>query len=588
MGEWEKSAELFEKAKQRYILEPAMEYDWAQDYMMAGNYTKAIESFIAVLGNSSDNPAQIFYQIGYAYMQLNDLIKARSYFEQSLSSKSDNPPARGFLAYIYAQNGDMANARLLWRQNIQDDANNPVLYTNMGISFEQEQKYAEALDYYTKARTLTPDNPGLLINIGNVQAALGNAGEAFNDYAAALRSPLREKAAYDIFVLAQKKADTVRSQEMLVLLTKEFPLSVLSLRAQADANLRTGDTLKAQKLYEAIAVKDTNDWFALARIYINYSEYTKAEACISHLPDDPTWQKAAVELAARKAYDNKDYTQAFYLFSSLNDTSAAMQYNLAVIAFDAHDYTTVLLLCDSLAARTDMSNRIDICRIASNAAIALKQWNAALRWSSELASLKPDDAVVQYNCAVAYYNLDFMSSAWTYYQKAKALNPALSNNDIENRHTSLESPAIKITSVANDSLDIWYNDAVTQQEQHNDSAAEVLYKHILERDTAYARALNNLGAIYSARGQLSEAADCFLKLLDKRHDMPEAYANLVNVYLAQDSIAEARHWIFKGLGHNPDSRLLKDLDMKVKNAQKTNDTLNNVTASRKHGSKKVR
>jgi hypothetical protein len=77
-------------------------------------------------------------------------------------------------------------------------------------------------------------------------------------------------------------------------------------------------------------------------------------------------------------------------------------------------------------------------------------------------------------------------------------------------------------------------------------------------------------------------------LLEKRHDMPEAYANLVNVYLAQDSIADAKRWIFKGLGHNPDSQLLKALDIKVKQAAQGNDTSKSVPQTIKHRSNKAR
>ena len=98
LGEWGKSAVLFERAKQRFVLDPLFEYTWAQDYIMAGDYSKAIESFVDVLGRYTDNPWQIYYQIGYSYMQLNDRVKAEQYFLQSISYKEDNPPARGYLA----------------------------------------------------------------------------------------------------------------------------------------------------------------------------------------------------------------------------------------------------------------------------------------------------------------------------------------------------------------------------------------------------------------------------------------------------------------------------------------------------------
>jgi tetratricopeptide (TPR) repeat protein len=231
------------------------------------------------------------------------------------------------------------------------------------------------------------------------------------------------------------------------------------------------------------------------------------------------------------------------------------------------------------------ANRAEVCRIAAEAALDSKQWNVALRWSSEFASLQPANAIALYNSAVASNNLGLMTSSWAFYQKAKELNPALVNKDIENRHGALEAPVQNDSGSAVDSLDMWYNEAVSMQEQNNDTGAEQMYKNILKQNPAYSHAWNNLGAVYSARGQLQDAVNCFLKLLDKRHDIPEAYANLVNVYLAQDSIADAKRWIYKGLGHNPDNQVLKDLDVKVKEAAKANDTSKPVSITRKNRSK---
>jgi hypothetical protein len=62
--------------------------------------------------------------------------------------------------------------------------------------------------------------------------------------------------------------------------------------------------------------------------------------------------------------------------------------------------------------------------------------------------------------------------------------------------------------------------------------------------------------------------DCYLKSIEKQHDIPEAYANLVNVYVAMENYKEAQRWIVKGRGHNPDSDILKGLEIKVKDLAK--------------------
>ncbi|MDD5676117.1 MAG: tetratricopeptide repeat protein, partial [Chitinivibrionales bacterium] len=114
-----------------------------------------------------------------------------------------------------------------------------------------------------------------------------------------------------------------------------------------------------------------------------------------------------------------------------------------------------------------------------------------------------------------------------------------------------------------DSLDAWYNQAVTLQGDSKTGTAESLYVRILREDSSYTFALNNLGAIYAARGELDSAIQYYTRALDKKHDMPEAYANLVRVYIARKEFAQARRWLVKGQGHNPDSQLLKEIQKTV-------------------------
>jgi tetratricopeptide (TPR) repeat protein len=156
-----------------------------------------------------------------------------------------------------------------------------------------------------------------------------------------------------------------------------------------------------------------------------------------------------------------------------------------------------------------------------------------------------------------------MEESWTYYQKARQLDPRVENKDIEKRYQALHSQGAGIAQIM-DSVDYWYNTAVTLQDSAHDTTAEAYYKKILEKNPAYYLAWNNLGAIYSGRGELDTAVECYLKSIEKRHDIPEAYANLVNIYIEMKNIKEAQRWIIKGRGHNPDSELLKELEVKVK------------------------
>ena len=564
LRDWEKAIVVLEKAKKNFVFDAKMDFELAEDYLLAGHYVKAVEAFKTLLSSWDENPWRIYYQLGYAFMEQNDLDRAKSYFEQSLKSKPDNVAAQGMLAFVYHLEGNTKQAQGMWEKNLRDDPSNPILHINLGLSLEKDGRYEEALDHYSKARALKPDDNALLINIGNVYEAMNKNTEALHAYSQALASSKKDLAAFDIFLLSQKSGNESAAAEMLQTLVKEFPLSVYTKRAQSERYLKAGDTIKALSAVEGIAEKDPVDWFTIARISAGRGDFKKADQCVAMLPKEPLWEKARVEIEVQRAYAHKDFDQAYSLLSGLNDTSLSFRYNLALAALQAKKYQEAVTIGEQLVRNAQGKDRGDVCRVVGNAHFGLKQWSNARHWYEQLAGMEKNDAVVQYNCAVAAYNLGDVQASWDYYQKARELNPLLSNKDIENRYASLKAPVKADTAVV-DSIDALYNSAVAlQRDDKNDSAAELVYKKILDKKNTYYRAWNNLGAIYSARGDLQSAVGCFLHSIEKQHDIPEAYANLANVYVAMDSLRQAQYWIVKGIGHNPDSDALRELDANVK------------------------
>ena len=566
MREWDKAVVVLEKAKKTFVLDEKMECELADDYIMAGHYAKAVETLKNVLSAWGENPWRLYYQLGYAFLQQNDLEKASQYLQQSLKSKPDNLAAQGLMALVYNMQGNTQMARSLWEKNLHEDPTNAVILINLGLSLEKEGRCQEAIEHYTRAHALMPGDNALMINIGNAYEGLSRPIDAQNAYAVALNSSKRNLAAYDIFLLAHKSHNQARAKEMFALLTGEFPGSVYTRRAEAEMLLEEGDTARGLAALEMLPEKDPVDWYTMARIYAAKKDYKKIPQCLDMLPKEPFWDKARVDIDAQKAYALGDFSLAYSLLESLQDTAFSVQYNAGLAAFQAKKYNEALSLAEALVKKAKGKDRADVCRLAGNADFGLKQWKKAKEWYEQLAGMEGNDPVVQYNCAVAAYNLGDIDAAWGYYKRALELNPALSNKDIEKRHAAVHS-ANQTDTAATDSLDALYNDAVALQREEKNVEAEQLYKKILGT-RAYPRAWNNLGAIYSARGELRQAEECFLKSVEKQHDIPEAYANLVTVYIAMDSLGAARGWIIKGLGHNPDSDVLKDLDSQVKDLVK--------------------
>lgn len=73
--------------------------------------------------------------------------------------------------------------------------------------------------------------------------------------------------------------------------------------------------------------------------------------------------------------------------------------------------------------------------------------------------------------------------------------------------------------------------------------------------------------MYGVRGDIDNAENSYTKAIEKRYDIPEAYANLVNLYIELEEFTKARKWIIKGMGHNPGSELLEGLREKITQAE---------------------
>jgi tetratricopeptide (TPR) repeat protein len=224
-------------------------------------------------------------------------------------------------------------------------------------------------------------------------------------------------------------------------------------------------------------------------------------------------------------------------------------------------------MAQRLSRKATGRDRADVCRLAGNAAFSLRKWDDAKQWYTQLSGVEANSAVVQYNLAVAFYNLNKIEESWKYYKRAQKLDSSIRNRDIEIRYRKKKGAAVVDSLTVMDSSDVWYNKAVELQQQGNDSAAEKLYKKVVAKDPLNSLAWNNLGAVYGKRGDIDNAEKAYFKAIEKRHDVPETYANLITLYIELEEFKKARKWTIKGISHNPDSELLAGMREKIQEAE---------------------
>jgi tetratricopeptide (TPR) repeat protein len=449
----------------------------------------------------------------------------------------------------------------------------------LGLSYESKGQYDKALESYKKAQSLNPSDKAVYINLGNAYQGLGRTAEAFDAFTKGLESNKRELAAYDIFLLSRKRGDADRAEKMYALLKKEFPSSVYYARVSAEMDLARGDTAKALASYESIKEKDAHDWFAVARVSAALGQKAKAEGALAKVPDDAVWKRDKSVVRARLAFNGGDYKGAYQAYKDAvnaggKDGAAAdadaLAYNMVFAAYKGGMYKEALEAAEEAVKKAAGGARAEICRTAGDCAVAAKRWADAKNWFTKLSAIEPNNAAVQYNIAVAHYNLGEVEESYNRYQKARELDKKIQNKDIELRYeqfkrggASQQKEVALSNRTQNDSLEAWYNRAVDLQNAKKTDQAEAIYKKILEQDPSFSFAWNNLGAIYGARGDLDQAETAYLKALEAQTS-PEAYANLANVYIAKNDNAKAAEIVAKGLEKNPNNAALKRLDQKIR------------------------
>ncbi|MFP4012695.1 MAG: tetratricopeptide repeat protein [Chitinispirillaceae bacterium] len=563
--EYDKAISALQESASRFVLDAKTEYELAELYLLDGKPARAIKLFKTLVPKMEENPWRLYYQIGYAYMEQNELKTAEGYFEKSLEARKDNPAARGLLAFVLNRLGDAEQARKHWEKNIKNDPENSVIYTNLALSHEKEGRYDLALDYYKKAKAINSSDATIDINVGNVYVGLDKMSEAMSAYTRALKSDKRDLAAYNIFLLARKKNNRSQAEKMHGILKSEFPNSLHARRVGAEMNFWKGDTSKALSALEKLKGKDAYDWYALGRIYAARGFREKAQRALSKLPPDALWEKKKKAVLASLAFSSGKFDEALSLYKQSGDTTFTSRYNTALTAYNAGEYEEALSLCKSLVGEAVAKDRADVCRLAGNSAFALKKWDSAKAWYLQLSNVEARDAVVQYNLAVAFYNLGNVEESYIRYQNARKLDKSIRNKDIELRYEQSRKPSPKAVKavVKLDSVDVWYNEAVNLHNAGKPEQAEALYKKVVGHDASHPQAWNNLGAIYGARGDLDDAVSAYLNALENKHDAPETYANLVNIYIALEKPAEAAKWVNEGLGKHPGSGLLKQMKGRI-------------------------
>jgi len=273
-GDYSLSQEFFKKFQQEFKdsnLTPQAVYFQGASLYNLGKFNEAIEVFKNILRMYSEDTELVQkaeYEIADAYYQLGDEFEAMSRFKTLRSKYPDSkftPEIICWLGQYYYRHNELALARRYLSSLIQDFPQNDLValaYYILGLTYEEESKYQEAIDNLKRTVELNKSDLG-------VQAALAIADiyakQERSDLALATYREVIQKNSSSANLVYTKVADLYRKinnyDEAINFYRKS--LEAVPVSQKSYIQFQIAETLQAQgKILEAIT-----EYLKVANLY---------------------------------------------------------------------------------------------------------------------------------------------------------------------------------------------------------------------------------------------------------------------------------------------------------------------------------
>jgi tetratricopeptide (TPR) repeat protein len=121
---------------------------------------------------------ELYFQLGNAYYENGDLPGATTAFSKAIEMDPKYFKATVNLALMYDEQEKWAQALETFEQAAKLDPNNPDVWSHMGNTYYSQAQYAKAMELYRKALKMKPDATHALYSMGVAFADAGIFREA--------------------------------------------------------------------------------------------------------------------------------------------------------------------------------------------------------------------------------------------------------------------------------------------------------------------------------------------------------------------------------------------------------------------------
>ncbi len=183
----EKNLSILENSKKQ-SLSPESRLASANALRVKGEFAAAAFDYYQLLSTSAYAP-QANSALGDIYKIFNRPERAVYFYKNALDVEPDNTETHLKLARTYEQLGDFSSSlkeyslalnasseseeilnslERIWQKKVDENPKDAEAHANLGVVFQKQKRYMEALAEYRKAETLNPTNINTKINIGTL------------------------------------------------------------------------------------------------------------------------------------------------------------------------------------------------------------------------------------------------------------------------------------------------------------------------------------------------------------------------------------------------------------------------------------
>ena len=485
------------------------------------NQTDKAISYYKKAASINPDDSNIHLKLARAYEQINDFNSSLKEYDIALADSSESTEI-------------LSSLERIWQKKVDEFPKDAEAHANLGVVFQKQLRYNEALEEYRKAEALNPSNLNTKINIGTLYQAQKKYDQAVNTYNAILAIQ-----PYNVKVLVYKAEclKELKKNEDAINLYKTA-LNIEPQNAQIKAKLyellkntmSTDDVLDflyknvqnspmdansyyefAYELHKANKIDDAINFY-LETIKLD-NKKIDAYVNLSQAYRQKKNYKDALAIIKKAQLIAPDNDQVKNQYSLITNEYTSNKYAAASNAYESGDYQKAI----NEYKLIDPPTADALIGIAASYQ-ALSNSQEALNYYKKAMELAPDNEDIPVYIASLYVNLNDNANAKKYIDIALGINP---NNK--------QAKELSQYLLAKDS-DVLIDQAVDLYNAQKYNEAIVIFNKILETDSKNATIYYYRALSYDGLNNYQKAIEDYKSTLKYAPDMTIAYYSMAVDY----------------------------------------------------------